>query len=138
MLTDAATSILAIVALFAGKWWGASWLDPVMGIVGAVVVAIWAKGLLMDCARVLLDAEMDGPLVGAVRRTLQHASGQAILKDLHIWRVAHDKYACIVALDLLADPADTACVSPADFRQLLQSRHAELVHVTVEVNACAT
>ena len=137
VLTDAATSILAIVALFAGKWWGAAWLDPVMGIVGAVVVAIWARGLLMDCARVLLDAEMDGPLVGAVRRTLHHASGQAVLKDLHIWRVAHDKYACIVALDLPAGPEE-ACLSPADFRQLLQSRHAELVHVTVEVNACAT
>ena len=62
VLTDAATSILAILALFGGKWWGASWLDPLMGIVGAVLVGVWAKGLLRDCARALLDAEMDNPL----------------------------------------------------------------------------
>jgi len=70
VLTDAATSILAILALFGGKWWGASWLDPLMGIVGAVLVGVWAKGLLRDCALVLLDAEMDNPLTERIARTL--------------------------------------------------------------------
>lgn len=106
VLTDAATSILAILALFGGKWWGASWLDPLMGIVGAVLVGIWAKGLLRDCARVLLDAEMDNPLTERIARTLTRAAMPVKVLDLHLWRVANDKYACIVALQV-ASPAVT-------------------------------
>ena len=106
VLTDAATSILAILALFGGKWWGASWLDPLMGIVGAVLVGIWAKGLLRDCARVLLDAEMDNPLTERIARTLTGAAMPVKVQDLHLWRVANDKYACIVALQV-ASPAMT-------------------------------
>ena len=106
VLTDAATSILAILALFGGKWWGASWLDPLMGIVGAVLVGIWAKGLLRDCARVLLDAEMDNPLTERIARTLTRAAMPVKVQDLHLWRVANDKYACIVALQV-ASPAVT-------------------------------
>ena len=106
VLTDAATSILAILALFGGKWWGASWLDPLMGIVGAVLVGIWAKGLLRDCALVLLDAEMDNPLTERIARTLTRAAMPVKVQDLHLWRVANDKYACIVALQV-ASPAVT-------------------------------
>ena len=106
VLTDAATSILAILALFGGKWWGASWLDPLMGIVGAVLVGIWVKGLLRDCARVLLDAEMDNPLTERIARTLTGAAMPVKVQDLHLWRVANDKYACIVALQV-ASPAVT-------------------------------
>ena len=106
VLTDAATSILAILALFGGKWWGASWLDPLMGIVGAVLVGIWAKGLLRDCARVLLDAEMDNPLTERIARTLTGAAMPVKVQDLHLWRGANDKYACIVALQV-ASPAVT-------------------------------
>ena len=106
VLTDAATSILAILALFGGKWWGASWLDPLMGIVGAVLVGVWAKGLLRDCARALLDAEMDNPLTERIARTLTGAAMPVKVQDLHLWRVANDKYACIVALQV-ASPAVT-------------------------------
>ena len=106
VLTDAATSILAILALFGGKWWGASWLDPLMGIVGAVLVGVWAKGLLRDCARALLDAEMDNPLTERIARTLTRAAMPVKVLDLHLWRVANDKYACIVALQV-ASPAMT-------------------------------
>src|SRR3546814_495834 len=63
VITDAATSVLAIVALLGGKLWGAAWLDPLMGIVGAVLVTMWAQGLLRETGRVLLDAEMDTPVV---------------------------------------------------------------------------
>ncbi len=109
VLADAATSILAILALFGGKWWGASWLDPLMGIVGAVLVGIWAKGLLRDCARVLLDAEMDNPLTERIARTLTKAAMPVKVQDLHLWRVANDKYACIVALQV---PSPTVTTPP--------------------------
>ena len=112
MLADAATSILAIVALFGGKWWGADWLDPLMGIVGAALVGIWARGLLADCARVLLDAEMDAPVVRQVRRALAAAPVDLRLEDLHVWRVAHDRHACIVALSVM--PTDAAARKVAD------------------------
>ena len=109
VLADAATSILAILALFGGKWWGASWLDPLMGIVGAVLVGVWAKGLLRDCARVLLDAEMDNPLTERIARTLTRAAMPVKVQDLHLWRVANDKYACIVALQV---PSPTVTTPP--------------------------
>jgi cation diffusion facilitator family transporter len=57
VIADAATSVLAIIALFGGKIWGTNWLDPTMGIVGAFLVLIWAYRLLLDTGRVLLDAD---------------------------------------------------------------------------------
>tara|TARA_R110001592_G_scaffold254129_3_gene517518 strand:+ start:64127 stop:65086 length:960 start_codon:yes stop_codon:yes gene_type:complete len=127
VLTDAATSVLAIVALFGGKVWGANWLDPVMGIVGAGLVSIWAYGLLRDTGRVLLDAEMDAPVVEEIREVIEACPVEAVITDLHVWRVGKGKYACI--LSLLA----TGTTEPDYVRRLL-SIHEELVHITVEVN----
>lgn len=99
VLADAATSALAIVALLAGKWWGADWMDPLMGIVGAILVASWAKGLLRDSGRVLLDAEMGGPLTIQVRKALADLPQPAVVADLHLWRVGRNSHACIVVLE---------------------------------------
>ena len=131
VLADAATSVLAIVALFGGKLWGADWLDPTMGIVGAALVAIWAYGLLRDSGRVLLDAEMDAPVVAEIRDVISASKIPAKITDLHVWRVGKGKYACIVSLFV-----DDASATPDDFRKQLNI-HDELVHVTVEVNARA-
>lgn len=134
VLTDAATSVLAIIALLGGKYWGASWLDPLMGIVGAVVVAIWAKGLLTDCARVLLDAEMDDPVVARVRRLLGAAPVPVQVNDLHIWRVSHQKYACIMSVSGPAGGASSADepLSAALVHRWLAAEK-RIVHLTVEV-----
>src|SRR5690606_5922896 len=70
VLADAATSVFAIIALVGGMLWGARWLDPLMGIVGAILVSIWAIGLLRDTGKVLLDAEMDAPVVEEVREVI--------------------------------------------------------------------
>lgn len=131
VLADAATSVLAILALLGGRLWGADWLDPVMGIAGAVLVAIWARGLLRDTGRVLLDAEMDAPVVEEVREVIAGAPWPAAIADLHVWRVGRAQYACIVTL--LTDSADA---TPDAVRRLL-SVHEELVHVTVEINRTA-
>ena len=127
VVTDAATSVLAIVALTGGKFWGTDWLDPAMGIVGAALVALWAYGLLRDSARVLLDAEMDTPVVAEIREAIAASPFAADITDLHVWRVGKGKYACIVSL-AVADDAQ-----PDDFRRLL-GIHEELVHITIEVN----
>lgn len=127
VLADAATSVLAIVALIGGKFWGLVWLDPVMGIVGAVLVALWSVSLMRDTGRILLDAEMDAPVVREIQAAISAAQADADLTDLHVWRVGKGKYACIVALSTL-EP-----VEPAFFKDRLQI-HEELVHITVEVN----
>lgn len=127
VVADAATSVLAILALIGGKFWGASWLDPAMGIAGAALVAIWAYGLLRDSGRVLLDAEMDTPVVAEIREVIDTSPIKANISDLHVWRVGKGKYACILSLVTVGD------AEPDYFKRQL-SIHEELVHITVEVN----
>jgi cation diffusion facilitator family transporter len=128
VLADAATSVLAIVALLAGRFFGASWLDPVMGIAGAVLVTVWAIGLLRSTGRVLLDAEMDAPVVEEVREVIAELPQPTAISDLHVWRVGRGQYAAILGL------VTTQPLSPQDVRAAL-AIHEELVHVTVEINA---
>ncbi len=131
VVADAATSVLAIFALLGGKFWGARWLDPVMGIVGAGLVSVWAYGLLRDTGRVLLDAEMDAPVTQEIREAIAAAPVPAGISDLHVWRVGKGKYACILAL------VAPGGVSPDYFKRRL-AVHEELVHITVEVNEPAS
>jgi len=126
VLADAATSVLAIVALLGGRYYGATWLDPVMGIAGTVLVGRWALGLLRDTGRVLLDAEMDAPVVEEVKEAVRSLPPPSALRDLHVWRVGKGKYACIVGVAAHAD------VTVDDVRSRL-TVHEELVHVTVEL-----
>lgn len=126
VIADAATSVLAIVALLGGKLYGAQWLDPLMGVAGAVLVGTWAAGLIRKSSRILLDAEMDAPVVEEVREVLRSDFPGARLTDLHVWRVGRDAYACIVAL------ASGTSISPQSVRAAL-GIHEELVHVTVEI-----
>ena len=126
VIADAATSVFAVFALLGGKFWGADWLDPLMGIIGAAMVAIWAYGLLRDTGRILLDAEMDVAVVAEIREVIDQSPITAEITDLHVWRVGKGKFACIISL-LVDDAAE-----PEDFRRQLII-HEELVHVTVEV-----
>ncbi len=131
VLADAATSVFAIVALAGGMMFGWNWLDPVMGIVGAVLVALWARGLLRDTGRVLLDSEMDHPLVAEIRAAVALMDGSAEIADLHVWRVGKTQFACIVSLR-----TQNVDLTPARVRDGL-SIHEELVHVTVEIQPFA-
>ncbi len=130
VLADALTSVLAIVALVGGWLWGWVWLDPVMGLVGAVLVAVWARGLIAETSRVLLDREMDHPVVDEIREVIDQlpTTGATRLTDLHVWRVARDAYACVLTV-VSSDPA----LTPAQVRQAL-AVHEELVHCTVEIH----
>jgi cation diffusion facilitator family transporter len=127
VVADAATSVLAIVALLAGMFWGVSWMDPAMGIVGAVLVTVWAWGLLRSTGKVLLDAEMDAPVVEEVREVIASLPHPVKISDLHVWRVGNGAYACVISLV-------TEAAFDADYyRQAIQI-HEELVHVTVEIH----
>ena len=113
VLADAATSVFAILALLGGFYLGADWLDPVMGLVGSGLVAVWAYGLLRDSGRVLLDAEMDAPIIAEIREVIDASPIKAEICDLHVWRVARGQYACILSLATSSD------ATPGYFKQLL-------------------
>ncbi len=132
VITDALTSVLAIAALAGGWLWGWAWLDPATGLVGAVLVALWAKNLIVQSGRVLLDREMDHPVVDEIREVIAAlpTSGKTQLTDLHVWRVGNGAYAC--ALSLLTHDAD---LTPLQIRQAL-GVHEEIMHVTVEIHRC--
>lgn len=128
VVADAATSVLAIFALIGGMIWGANWLDPAMGIVGAGLVAVWARGLLRDSARILMDAEMEAPVVAEIRAVIAASPIPAAIHDLHVWRVGKNKYSCILGLT-------TAAGATAEYFRQQLSIHEELVHITVEINS---
>ena len=132
VIADAATSVLAIVALFGGWVYGWSWLDPLMGIVGAVLVAVWAKGLIADTGKVLLDREMDHPVVNEIREVVETGAdaGDTRITDLHVWRVGKKVYSCAMTV-----VTHDATMTPDAVRERL-SVHEEIVHSTIEIHCC--
>ncbi len=128
VVADSATSVLAIIALSGGLLYGWSWLDPVMGIVGATVVAIWAYGLIVQTGKVLLDREMDHPVVDEIRSVIEAGAAGTRVTDLHVWRVGKNVYSCALTV-LTNDPS----LTPAALRERL-GVHEEIVHSTIEVH----
>ncbi|RZG64277.1 cation transporter [Acinetobacter bouvetii] len=127
VVADAVTSVLAIIVLIAGKYMGWSFLDALLGIIGAVLVARWALGLIKETGKTLLDAEMDHPVVEEIREVIEDLPVVAKITDLHVWKVAKGKFSCILALE-------TAEELTADQVRHALTVHDEIVHVSVEIN----
>ncbi|MDD5272137.1 MAG: CDF family Co(II)/Ni(II) efflux transporter DmeF [Methylovulum sp.] len=135
VLADALTSVLAIVALVAGKYYGWVWLDPVMGIVGVLVIARWAYVLVCETSPVLVDESLDLRYKIEIKQTIEQDADNRVA-DLHIWRVGPGHFAVIVSL-VSHQPQ-----SPDYYKALLKPFYrlkglGELSHITVEVNQCA-
>jgi len=130
VLADALTSVLAIVALLGAKYLGQRWLDPLMGVVGAVLIVRWSWGLLYSSARVLLDMQVPVDVLESVRQAVE-AEGDNRVCDLHVWAVGPGIYAAELAV-VTSDP------KPPDHYAELAPRHLGLVHTTVEVHRCPT
>ena len=127
VLADALTSVLAIAGLSAAWAYGWTWADPVIGVVGALVIANWAYGLIRDAGSVLLDAAPNRALDRAIRSRLER--GEDRITDLHVWRVGPGHHAAIVSLvSDTPQPVETYKASLGDLPQLS--------HVTVEVYRC--
>ncbi len=120
VLADALTSILAIAALLGGRFLGWVWLDPVMGLVGATVIAVWSWSLMRAASSVLLD--MADPHVEEEIRGLVEKKAGVQVVDLHLWRVGPAGHAAIVSV--IGDDAEGV-------RRRLRPVH-EVVHLTVE------
>ena len=126
VLADALTSVLAIIALVAGSIYGWIWLDPLMGIVGALVIARWSWGLMRDTGATMLDyRQEDDPFASKIRAVVEDAGDQ--ITDLHIWQLGPGHSAAIVAVTTESD------INPATYREKL-FKVAGLSHITVEVN----
>lgn len=128
VLTDALTSILAIIALFAGKYLGWIWLDAVMGLVGAGVISKWAYDLVKDTGVILLDGAIDKQIKLNIITTIE-ADGDNRITDLHVWYVSENRLAATISL-ITHFPR-----SPEHYKNLL-SGISSLTHVLVEVNQC--
>ena len=124
VLADSAVSGLVIIGLLAAKFLGWVWMDPVMGLVGAAVVANWAFGLVRAAGGILLDMTPDAAIPNRIRSALEQNGDQ--VSDLHVWRVGPGHLAAIIALRS-ANPA-----SPSTYRRKL-SEVSGLSHVTIEV-----
>lgn len=125
VLADALTSILAIVALLAGRSYGWLWADPLMGIVGALVIARWSWGLIRDSGSVLLDRIPDDKdLRSEILEALETGSDR--IADLHVWQVGPGHHAAIISV------VSSAPREPSDYKACLAEIH-ELSHITVEV-----
>lgn len=121
VVADALTSVLAIAALLGGRYLGWVWLDPAMGVVGAIVIAVWSVSLMRDTGAVLLDAT-DTKLESEIR-TLVEGPGDAKIADLHVWRVGPGAHAAIVSV---------VGASRAAICERLRPVH-EIEHLTVEI-----
>jgi len=128
VLADALTSVLAIAALIMGKHLGWVWMDPLMGVVGSIVIARWSYGLLRDTGAVLLDAEASPLRRDQVRAAVESDSDNRVT-DLHLWRVGPRHLAAIISV-VTHTPRE-----PDHYKALLRE-HPDLVHVTVEVMRC--
>jgi cation diffusion facilitator family transporter len=129
VLADALTSVLAIFALSFGKFFGWHWLDPLMGIVGALVITRWSYGLLKDTSAILLDRNIARDHIQLIQQKIESDSDNRV-SDIHIWKVGPIDYAAIISLV-------THYPQPTEYYKDLLKAFKELSHVTIEVNVCS-
>lgn len=127
VIADALTSVFALVALFTGKIWGFVWMDPLMGILGAIMVSRWAWRLLKETSGILLDFQAPEAIQAIVRNAFENHENK--ISDLHIWTIGESLYALSVSI------VTNSPQPPAYYKELL-SEHKEFAHVTVEVEKC--
>lgn len=128
VIADAMTSVLAIIALLCAKYFNLNRLDPLMGIVGSMLILKWAHSLIKETSNILLDREMDTPLIVRIKNLVE-SDDDTRISDLHVWRVAQNKYACIISI-IAEKPL------PIDEYKKRLTILEELKHVTIEINFC--
>ena len=128
VLADALTSVLAIVALITGKAFGWVWMDPIMGIVGALIISRWSYGLLVDTSKVLLDRDVNVEAIKEIQSIVESDSDNRVT-DLHVWRVGASHLSAIISI-VTHYPKP-----PEHYKKLLDGQY-KMAHLTVEVNPC--
>ncbi|MEM5296838.1 CDF family Co(II)/Ni(II) efflux transporter DmeF [Burkholderia sp. JPY481] len=126
VIADAAVSVLAIIGLLLARAFGWVWMDPLAGVIGALVIANWSWGLMRDTGGILLDMNVDKRMTDNVRHVIED-NGDTVL-DLHVWRVGPGHMSAIVSV-----ATDEVRRNPGFYRTALK-RFKGLSHVTIEVN----
>lgn len=126
VMADALTSVGAIVALLAAKYFGLSWMDPAMGIVGSLLVSVWAWSLLRSSSRVLLDHQAPAQVLAGVRSALEEGASARVV-DLHVWSIGPGLWSAAVSV-VAAEPR-----APDDYKAFIPAS-LRVVHVTIEVH----
>ena len=126
VLADALTSVLAIVALLTGKYMGIIWIDPIMGIVGAIVILHWSYGLIKESSTVLLDKSVDVSTFEKISQTLDKRN--TIINDIHVWKIASTHQAAILSV------SSPSPLSTEEYKKILSESLPQISHVSVEIN----
>ena len=126
VIADALTSVLAIIALTTGKYFGWVWMDPIMGIVGSLVIAKWSYGLLRDTSAILLDRVADKETVAAIKSAIESDADNRVA-DIHVWIVGSHQMSAIISI-VTHFPKE-----PQHYKKLL-SGFKDLAHLTVEIH----
>ena len=126
VLADTLTSVLAIVALFFGKYAGLVWMDPVMGIVGAIVITRWSFNLIKESSEVLLDKSAHASTLSLISDEIC-GNNTTTIHDLHVWKLASSHQAAVISLS-----SDTP-LSIEEYKRILKQYLPQLSHVSVEV-----
>lgn len=128
VLADALTSVFAIVALVAGKYFGWVWLDPMMGLVGAAVIIRWSYGLVHDTSNILLDGAVDEKIHAEIKQTIERDADNRVA-DLHVWHIGPREYSA--GLSVVSHHP----MAPQHYKCLLGGM-PQLAHILIEVNQC--
>jgi cation diffusion facilitator family transporter len=127
VLADTLTSFLAIIALLTGKYFNWIWMDAMMGIVGALVIAKWSYGLIKESSKVLLDQNVNIDSFSELAKSIKQECN-AIIDDIHIWKIGTSYQAAI--LSVVADQP----LSPCSYKKVLKQHFPHLTHITIEIN----
>jgi cation diffusion facilitator family transporter len=127
VLADALTSILAIFALLLGKYYGLSWMDPLMGIIGALIITKWSIGLLKQTSPILLDSSIPEDYRQKIQLEIESQSID-LVSDLHVWEVGPSHYAAIISI-VSNNPKN-----PIEYKYIL-NKFKKLSHITIEINS---
>ncbi len=130
VLADALTSLLAIVALLSAKYLGLTWLDPVVGIIGALLVSSWSFSLLRMTSGILLDKQGPESIRDRIRSSIEQDADSKVT-DLHLWSIGPNIYSVVIAV-VAHDPA-----TPVQYKERIP-KNLGLVHIAIEVHACPT
>tara|TARA_R110000803_G_scaffold24824_2_gene59591 strand:- start:26834 stop:27739 length:906 start_codon:yes stop_codon:yes gene_type:complete len=125
VLADTLTSVLAIIALLIGKYIGLIWLDPIIGIVGAVVIFHWSFGLIKESSTVLLDKSVDSSILDKISLAMKEKN--TIIKDIHIWKIANSHQAAILSV------SSHEALDLDEYKHILKGFLPKLSHISIEV-----
>ena len=128
VVADALTSLLAIAALLAVRFYRIQWVDPAIGLLGATLITIWAIGLLKDTSRILLDASIDTELISRIKACLESDADNRVA-DLHVWNLGGDSISVAVSI-VTHYPRST------DHYKKLLSSVVQIQHSTIEIIVC--